>query len=93
MKKVAFILAALALAGCHSTARDSSPSLLKDGVQLQQNKVVADAEHAKVIMRATGLLTPCSSPCAVAAMPISGRRSSARWWILAGARCLAGSPR
>ena len=58
MKKVAFILAALALAGCHSTARDSSPSLLKDGVQLQQNKVVADAEHAKVIMRATGFTYP-----------------------------------
>jgi uncharacterized protein YcfL len=54
MRKVAFILSALILAGCHSNVRDSSSSLLKDGVQLQQNKVVADAEQAKVIMRATG---------------------------------------
>jgi hypothetical protein len=42
------------LAGCHSNVRDSSPSLLKDGIQLQQNTVTADAQHAKVIMKATG---------------------------------------
>lgn len=58
MRKVTFILSALILAGCHSNARDSSSSLLKDGVQLQQNKVVADAEQAKVIMRATGFTYP-----------------------------------
>ena len=58
MRKVAFILSALILAGCHSNVRDSSSSLLKDGVQLQQNKVVADAEQAKVIMRATGFTYP-----------------------------------
>jgi hypothetical protein len=30
------------LAGCHSTVRDSSPRLLKDGVQLGQNTVATD---------------------------------------------------
>ncbi|MCJ8207308.1 hypothetical protein [Pseudomonas sp. RGM2987] len=58
MKKIIFIVLAVALAGCHSNVRDSSPSLLKDGVQLQQTKVVADADHAKVIMKSTGFPHP-----------------------------------
>ncbi|WP_458130993.1 hypothetical protein [Pseudomonas sp. R3-41] len=58
MKKTTFLVLAMALAGCHSNVRDSSPSLLKDGVQLQQPKVVADAEHAKIVMKATGLTHP-----------------------------------
>lgn len=44
----------LMLAGCHSNIRDSSPSLLKDGVQLGQKTVATDDQHAKVIMKATG---------------------------------------
>jgi hypothetical protein len=48
----------LALPGCHSNVRDSSPSLLKDGVQLSQNKVAVDAQHAKIIMKASGNTTP-----------------------------------
>ena len=58
MKKTSLLILALALAGCHSTARNSSPSLLTDGVQLQQKKVEVDAEHAKVIMKATGGTNP-----------------------------------
>jgi hypothetical protein len=46
------------LVGCHSTVRDSSPSLLKDGVQLGQNTVATDDQHAKVIMKATGGTNP-----------------------------------
>jgi len=56
--KVPLLILAVAIAGCHSNARDSSPSLLKDGVQLQQNKVEVDPEHAKVIMKATGFTYP-----------------------------------
>ena len=48
----------LTLPGCHSNVRDSSPSLLKDGVQLYQNKVTVDAQHAKVIMKASGNTSP-----------------------------------
>ena len=44
----------LALSGCHSNVRNSSPSLLKDGIQLHQDKVVVDAQHAKVIMKSSG---------------------------------------
>ncbi|AOE63725.1 hypothetical protein LOY64_03770 [Pseudomonas corrugata] len=58
MRKNIFIVLAVALAGCHSNVRDSSPSLFKNGVQLQQTKVVADAEHAKVIMKSTGFPHP-----------------------------------
>lgn len=58
MKKTSLLILALVLAGCHSTARNSSPSLLTDGVQLQQKKVEVDAEHAKVIMKATGFTYP-----------------------------------
>ncbi|WP_370872656.1 hypothetical protein [Pseudomonas sp. FP2196] len=46
------------IAGCHSNVRDSSPSLLKDGVQLQQKTATPDAHHAKVIMKATGYRYP-----------------------------------
>lgn len=60
MKKTTFLVLAMAFAGCHSNVRDSSPSLLKDGIQLQQTKVVADAEHAKIIMRSTGF-TPVAN--------------------------------
>jgi hypothetical protein len=42
----------------HSNVRDSSPSLLKDGVQLHQNTVAVDAQHAKVVMKATGSTIP-----------------------------------
>nr|WP_301271591.1 hypothetical protein [Pseudomonas mandelii] len=48
----------LALPGCHSNVRDSSPSLLKDGIQLRQNKVTVDAQHAKVIMKSSGNTYP-----------------------------------
>jgi hypothetical protein len=58
MRKTTLLILVFALAGCHSTARNSSPSLLKDGVQLQQKQVVADAEHAKIIMKATGFTWP-----------------------------------
>ncbi|PHH39356.1 hypothetical protein CRX57_03955 [Pseudomonas putida] len=44
----------LALPGCHSNVRDSSPSLLKDGIQLHQDPVVVDSQHAKVIMKSSG---------------------------------------
>jgi len=46
------------MAGCHSNVRDSSPSLLKEGVQLQQKTVTPDAQHAKIIMKATGYTYP-----------------------------------
>ena len=46
------------LSGCHSNVRDSSPSLLKDGIQLHQNTVAVDAQHAKVIMKASGNTSP-----------------------------------
>ncbi|MBN6775686.1 hypothetical protein JRG42_21530 [Pseudomonas granadensis] len=49
---------ALPLLGCHPNVRDSSPSLLKDGVQLQQKTATTDAQHAKVIMKATGYTYP-----------------------------------
>ncbi|MCQ2995021.1 hypothetical protein NLO95_12935 [Pseudomonas syringae] len=58
MKKVTLLMLVMALAGCQSNARSSAPTLLKDGVQLQQKQVVADAEHAKIIMKATGFTYP-----------------------------------
>ena len=58
MKKATLLVLAVALTGCHSNVRDSSPSLLKNGVQLQQATVVADAEHAKIIMKSTGFPHP-----------------------------------
>ena len=60
MKQRALLLVPLILAlpGCHSNTRDSSPSFLKDGVQLHQNTVTVDAQHAKVIMKASGNTHP-----------------------------------
>lgn len=46
------------LSGCNTHVRDSSPSLLKDGVQIQQRTATPDAQHAKVIMRSTGYTYP-----------------------------------
>ncbi|MFK9006916.1 hypothetical protein [Pseudomonas pergaminensis] len=59
MKRIALLsLVTLALCACQSNQRDSSPSLLKDGVQLRQKTVAVDAEHAKVIMKAYGGTAP-----------------------------------
>ncbi len=58
MQKLTFLVLAVALAGCQSNVRSSAPTLLKDGVQLQQKQVIADAEHAKIIMKATGFTYP-----------------------------------
>jgi len=60
MKKTSLLILSmiLILPGCKSNVRDSSPSLLKDGIQLRQNKVTADAQHAKVIMKASGATHP-----------------------------------
>ncbi len=62
MKKTSLLMLSLILIlpGCKSNVRDSSPSLLKDGVQLSQNKVTVDAQHAKVIMKASGATFPVS---------------------------------
>lgn len=49
---------ALSLGACQSNQRDSSPSLLKDGIQLRQKTVAVDADHAKVIMKAYGGTNP-----------------------------------
>jgi hypothetical protein len=60
MKKTILLLLTftLVLLGCKSNVRDSSPTLLKNGIQFQQNKVTADDQHAKVIMKATGTVIP-----------------------------------
>jgi hypothetical protein len=59
VKRIALLsLVTLALCACQSNQRDSSPSLLKDGVQLRQKTVAVDAEHAKVIMKAYGGTAP-----------------------------------
>ncbi|WP_422777334.1 hypothetical protein ACOXXE_07535 [Pseudomonas mediterranea] len=60
MKKTTLLILSLILSlpGCKSNVRDSSPTLLNNGIQLQQNKVPADAQHAKVIMKATGNVVP-----------------------------------
>ncbi|MGY2041851.1 hypothetical protein ACW9I9_05675 [Pseudomonas pergaminensis] len=59
MKRIALLsLVTLALCACQSNQRDSSPSLLKDGVQLRQKTLAVDAEHAKVIMKAYGGTAP-----------------------------------
>ncbi|WP_024776294.1 hypothetical protein [Pseudomonas corrugata] len=60
MKKTALLILGLtlSLSGCKSDVRDSSPSLFRDGIQLQQKKVAVDAQHAKVIMKATGTVVP-----------------------------------
>lgn len=59
MKRIALLsLITLALCACQSNQRDSSPSLLKDGIQLRQKTVAVDADHAKVIMKAYGGTNP-----------------------------------
>ncbi|PBJ25549.1 hypothetical protein BSG18_09850 [Pseudomonas ogarae] len=60
MKKASLLMLSLILTlpGCKSNVRDSSPTVLNDGIQLHQNKVTVDAQHAKVIMKATGNVVP-----------------------------------
>lgn len=60
VKKITLILLAgiLALPGCKSNVRHSSPTLLNNGIQLSQNKVTADVQHAKVVMKASGNTFP-----------------------------------
>jgi hypothetical protein len=58
MKRIALLCIALSLGACQSNQRDSSPSLLKDGIQFRQKTVAVDAEHAKVIMKAYGGTNP-----------------------------------
>lgn len=58
MKRIVLLSLALALGACQSNQRDSSPSLLKDGIQLRQKTVAVDADHAKVIMKAYGGTAP-----------------------------------
>ena len=59
MKRIALLsLITLALCACQSNQRDSSPSVLKDGIQLRQKTVAVDADHAKVIMKASGGTNP-----------------------------------
>jgi hypothetical protein len=48
----------LTLQGCKPNVRDSSPTLVNDGIQLHQNKVLVDTQHAKVIMKASGATYP-----------------------------------
>lgn len=48
----------LTLPGCKSNVRDSSPTVLNNGIQFQQNKVTVDAQHAKVVMKASGATYP-----------------------------------
>ena len=58
MKRIALLCIALSLGACQSNQRDSSPSLLKDGIQFRQKTVAVDADHAKVIMKAYGGTAP-----------------------------------
>lgn len=60
MKKITLLTMGLILTllGCKSNVRDSSPSLLNEGIQLYQNKVTVDAQHAKVVMKASGNTFP-----------------------------------
>jgi hypothetical protein len=60
MKKITLLTMGLILTllGCKSNVRDSSPSLLNEGIQLHQNKVTVDAQHAKVVMKASGNTFP-----------------------------------
>ncbi|WP_207281283.1 hypothetical protein [Pseudomonas sp. FW300-N2F2] len=60
MKKITLLLltSVLTLPACKSNVRDSSPTLLNNGIQLQQNKVSVDGLHAKVIMKASGSTFP-----------------------------------
>ena len=60
MKRTSLLMLSLilTLSGCKSNVRDSSPNLLSDGIQLRQDKVTVDAQHAKVIMKASGATYP-----------------------------------
>lgn len=60
MKKVTPLLLAvvLALPACESNVRDFSPTLINNGIQLQQNKVSVEGQHANVIMKASGSTFP-----------------------------------
>lgn len=60
MKRIPLVALSLVLAlqGCHSSVRDSSPNLLTDGIQLRQKTIVVDAQHAKIIMKASGNTHP-----------------------------------
>ncbi len=58
MKRITLLSLVLALCACQSNERDSSPSLLKDGIQLRQKTVAVDADHAKVVMKAYGGTAP-----------------------------------
>lgn len=60
MKRTSLLILSLILTlpGCKSNVRDSSPSVLNEGIQLHQNKVLVDAQHAKVIMKASGATYP-----------------------------------
>ncbi|WP_454867696.1 hypothetical protein [Pseudomonas farris] len=60
MKRTSLLMLSLilTLSGCKSNVRDSSPNLLSDGIQLRQDKVTVDAQHAKVIMKASGNTFP-----------------------------------
>ena len=58
MKRIALLCIAISLGACQSNQRDSSPSLLKDGIQFRQKTVAVDADHAKVIMKAYGGTNP-----------------------------------
>ncbi|MEN5089736.1 hypothetical protein ABE458_03510 [Pseudomonas protegens] len=55
---LSLLILMLTLPGCHSNVRDSSPSFLNDGIQLHQSTVAVDAQHAKVIMKASGYTFP-----------------------------------
>ncbi|OOG11867.1 hypothetical protein [Pseudomonas sp. C9] len=59
----------LILPGCHSNARVSLSSPWKDGIQLHQNTVTVDAQHAKVIMKASGSTYPVEFAISRAADP------------------------
>ncbi|MDG6401173.1 hypothetical protein QCD79_14305 [Pseudomonas quasicaspiana] len=58
MKKLTLLFAILALAGCQSNERNSSSSLLNDGILFKQKTIVVDADHAKVIMKPAGFTYP-----------------------------------
>jgi hypothetical protein len=60
MNKISCVILTLILTlpGCKSNVKDSSPTVLNDGIQFQQNKVTVDAQHAKVIMKASGATYP-----------------------------------
>ncbi|WP_185037026.1 hypothetical protein [Pseudomonas fluorescens] len=48
---------------------DASPSLLHGGIQVQPKTVTADAQHDKVIMKASGYTYPVESSVRRAAAP------------------------